>query len=282
MTLATAPMQPSFADVDAAGNAARFVDYLDNVRKAQGIKLIDDTIANLVASRRPELIVEIGCGTGDLLKTLVAASPRTAGIGIEKSDEFAQEARRRHWADDRVGFVTHDLMTAPPDEALFAAGCRLGAADVVLLNRVVQHLGDPVRLLANARPLLRPGGIAVLSDVDWTQLSVSHPDRETTALVLAEHIQSIAFPNAGSELGRLLVEAGYGQPEQRLGVVHEVVGFAMADGLFRLSEAANRLIDKGIVGRPVADRWLRDCRSLDADGAFIARIPQSVVFARTN
>ena len=279
MSLSLAGSQPTFADVDSAGNAAQFVDYLDNVRAMAEIQRIDQTIQDIVAAERPGLIVEIGCGTGDLLGRLVDASTG-AGLGIEKSADLAAEAQRRHQTNPKLDFMVHDLMTDPVGGALSTGGYGPGSADVVLLNRVVQHLADPVRLLENARSLLRRNGLVVLSDVDWTQLSINHPDEATTARVLAEHVASVTTPRAGAVLGRLLGEAGFERPAEALRVVHRVGNFAVADGLFRLTDAAMRLVDTGAASADDIHRWLDGCRHLDRLGCFAATISQSIAVAR--
>jgi len=270
----------TFSDVDQSGNDDFFVDYLDTVRSAPSIRQIDEKILEIVAAQHPGLIVEIGCGTGDLLATLSAVSnPPARGVGVEKSAALTEEACRRHRARAHLDFIVHDFMEATESPQLAARGLALGTADALVLNRVVQHLPEPVKLLGNARPWLRPGGVAVISDVDWTQLSIRHENTALTGRILAEHVGYLANAKAGSVSGDLLAEAGFSEAKVSLAVTHEISEFGLANKLFSLSFAVDRLVSKGELTAEAGSEWLLSCAQLEREGRFFASVFQSVVFA---
>lgn len=94
-------------------------------------------------------VLELGCSSGYLAKPL-----RERGntiVGVELDAEAAREAEQ--WCE-RV--IVGDLETAPlPLEP--------ASFDVLLCGDVIEHLRDPVAVLARLRPLLKPGGRLVLS-----------------------------------------------------------------------------------------------------------------------
>lgn len=275
MTLVQAPSH-GFADVDqAASDASRFVNYLDGVRAVSSIGQIDQTLAGIVARMGARRIVEIGCGTGDLLVTLTnACTPPAEGLGVEKSAGLAQEATVRHRHADNLRFLVHDFNEADGCHALDGIGYCPGSVDAIVLNRVVQHLETPEVLLGNARSLLRQGGIVVISDVDWHTLRLNHPDDPTTKQVVNDHINSIINPSAGTTSADLLRAIGLANVQVELKLVHRIPEFAMADQVFVLSAAAARLVDLGQLSQETADEWIRAARN---QRDFVAEVTQTIV-----
>lgn len=275
MTLVSAPSH-GFADVDqAASEASRFVNYLDGVRALSSIGRIDDALSGIVERMGARRIVEIGCGTGDLLVKLAnACVPPAQGLGVEKSAGLAQEAAARHGHAGNLQFVVHDFNAAAGGEELAEAGYAPGSVDAIILNRVVQHLRTPEVLLGNALPLLRPGGVVVISDVDWHTLTLRHPDRPVTDLVIGDHARSIINSAAGSTSAALLGAIGLVEVRTELKLTHHVHGFAMADQLFVLNSAVTRLVDSGRLARDAAHAWLETARN---QSDFVAELTQTIV-----
>ncbi len=89
-------------------------------------------------------LLDIGCGPGFFLKT--AKDRGWQAKGIEPSRQAAGHARDLG-LDITEGFFGPD--TAPS----------LGRFDAVHLNNVLEHLPDPIGLVALARDLLDPGGL---------------------------------------------------------------------------------------------------------------------------
>ncbi len=92
---------------------------------------------------RPGRVLDIGCGNGELLGTLIRLG--WEGFGIESDGKAAQFAREQH---DVVVFEGH-LTPETLDGREF---------DLVVLSHVIEHSSDPGRLLSECRRVLRPGG----------------------------------------------------------------------------------------------------------------------------
>jgi len=92
---------------------------------------------------RPLRLLEIGCGTGNMLVSLAEFGEV---VGMEANDALLTVARAAG-LDARKGTLPDDLVVAP------------GWADVVLLLDVVEHLDDDLAGLRAARRALRDGGL---------------------------------------------------------------------------------------------------------------------------
>jgi SAM-dependent methyltransferase len=111
----------------------------------------------LPGSRRR--ILDVGCGPGYFLKAAKERGWRTTGI--EPSRQASAHARELG-IDVTEGFFNDE--TAPT----------LGRFDVVHFNNVLEHVPNPIRIVARARDLLDAGGIICLNvPNDFTPFQMS-------------------------------------------------------------------------------------------------------------
>jgi 2-polyprenyl-3-methyl-5-hydroxy-6-metoxy-1,4-benzoquinol methylase len=92
-------------------------------------------------------LLEVGCGNGRQLERLAQAGWKVEGLDF---DERAVQTARKLGLDVKTG----DLESARYPDAHF---------DAVILSHVIEHVPDPVGLLAECRRVLRPGGQLVLA-----------------------------------------------------------------------------------------------------------------------
>ncbi|MGE9807699.1 MULTISPECIES: class I SAM-dependent methyltransferase [unclassified Janibacter] len=109
-------------------------------------------IIEIVTSRRPESLLDIGCGRGFLLERLADAG-LTGLAGMDVYDDVASD----RFAYER-GDVTRRL---PFGDASF---------ECVVAGEIIEHVPDPDSFLREIRRVLRPGGTLVISTpnmVSW-------------------------------------------------------------------------------------------------------------------
>jgi SAM-dependent methyltransferase len=98
----------------------------------------------------PAVIVDLGCGDGSALAVAAERNPAHRFVGIDWSGDALRQARTLGLTAVRAG-VAADLPVAD------------GAADVVIMSELIEHLVDPDGAVAEARRVLRPGGSLLLS-----------------------------------------------------------------------------------------------------------------------
>ena len=105
-------------------------------------------------TERPELVVDLGSGTG--LSTRAWAERADEVIGVEASPEMREQAEAATSAEN-VRFVqAYAQATGLPD----------GTADIVTCSQAL-HWMEPEPTFAEAARILRPGGVFAAYDYDW-------------------------------------------------------------------------------------------------------------------
>lgn len=88
-------------------------------------------------------LLDLGCGNGAFLLRARSAGWETVGVDL---DPKAVQAARKHGLDVRLGGV----------EVLDPAA---GQFDIITMSHVIEHVHDPLAVLASCARLLRPGGL---------------------------------------------------------------------------------------------------------------------------
>ena len=123
----------------------RFASHLDDIRRR----------LNALLGKGGVRILEVGCGQGAMLESLVRTSDATIqAVGLDPA-----------WRP----------RTLPPAISIEAiqldgsTAARLGQFDLIYARHVIEHVQKPVEFLAAMKPLLTPGGSVCIETptVDW-------------------------------------------------------------------------------------------------------------------
>ncbi|MFC0531136.1 methyltransferase domain-containing protein [Phytohabitans kaempferiae] len=134
----------------------------ESVLRSHKWRTVENSAAYLLDHLAPGLaVLDVGCGPGTItadLARLVAPGRVTA---VDTSEAVLDEARRTAGLAN-VEFAVADVHALDfPD----------GSFDVVHAHQVLQHVGDPVRALAEMRRVCRPGGIVAARDSDYAAMT---------------------------------------------------------------------------------------------------------------
>jgi SAM-dependent methyltransferase len=99
----------------------------------------------------PAVILDVGCGDGAATAEAVRVSPGHRVLGLDWSPDSIGRA-------SRLGLTLVRATAEPPGLPV-----RSGAADVVIMSELIEHLVDTDAALDEAHRVLKPGGTLLLS-----------------------------------------------------------------------------------------------------------------------
>lgn len=101
--------------------------------------------------------LDVGCGTGALLQTILECAAPAAVVGVDRSEGFVANARRRV-GDPRARFQIGDARALPVASAAF---------DAVVSGLALNFASEPPRMLAEMARAARAGGTVALYVWDY-------------------------------------------------------------------------------------------------------------------
>ena len=195
----------------------RFQAVIDDVARELTPANIDD-----ILSFAPELtkkltegisVLDIGCGSGQLVVELARRFPRSTFTGIDISPEAIRRARKAQLRSNA------DNVTFEPGNALQAA--RLGSFELVLACSVIRDGENPAAMLTAIEEALVPGGWLLIQEARVPDPQMIAQNRVPAAFLLAQscilgisHSLALGGDGMGSSLDNtrlrhMLQQAGF-------------------------------------------------------------------------
>jgi ubiquinone/menaquinone biosynthesis C-methylase UbiE len=253
-----------FPAVDDAGDADRYVQYLDaqaatpfwRAAKRASIEALELPGGGATA-------LDVGCGTGEEVR--VMAPMAGAAVGVDASRFFVEEARRRTGLEYDARFEQARAEELPFEDESF---------DAVRTERTLQHVDDLGSAIGEMWRVAKPGAGVVALEPDWDTLVFDAGPLASTRAVTRAWADSIRNPVAGRQTARRLRKLGAldVRAEPRTAAITEL---AFAEEQYGLTELAERTLN------PAAARaWLGTLAQRDAEGAFLAAATYFLVSCR--
>ncbi|WP_030244821.1 methyltransferase domain-containing protein [Streptomyces sp. NRRL S-350] len=247
----------------------RLTAALDVQAANAGVRRLRAWAHDRLAARPGERALDVGSGTGSETRVLAAAvAPGGTATGLEPNAGLRAVAERRAAeAGSPARFLDGDALALPLPDA---------DADVVWCERVLQHLTDPARAVAEIARVLRPGGRVALLDTDWATF-VLHPAAPEIRPALAAVTQATAAtPDAGRRLAGWLADAGLAVDELGSDVLLHDPRTVSEPIVRGLGAAALR---RGLLTEEQCDRLYADLEAAAGRGAFHLSVTMFAVIA---
>ncbi len=247
--------------------------YLSEANQLSGVQKYKSRTFDILAVKKGDYILDVGCGTGDdarLLAKRVGRGGKVVGVDINQS--LIDCARKQteslnlplefHQAD------VYDLTSL--DDNKFD-GCRA--------DRTLQHLKYPHIALAQMIRTLRPGGRIVVSEPDWGTLVVDSPDdRALTRQILNYWADTRNSGWVGRQLPALFQKGGLTKIEvQAISISGVVRKYNWELDFIALVKSAQGARDDGLISDVEADNWLNNLKETEQAGCFFAHLGGFVV-----
>jgi arsenite methyltransferase len=177
------------------------VRALERVYQSRDIVWRRGLARGALAAQPGERILDIGCGPGFYVTELLEeVGPEGSVVGIDSSPDMLAVARHRAEGKGQTDFHEADAVALPVGDAEF---------DAALSVQVFEYVTDVEAALAEVLRVLRPGGRAVLWDIDWKTLSIRTADEERMRRVLDAWDEHLADPALPRTLAPRMRAAGF-------------------------------------------------------------------------
>jgi ubiquinone/menaquinone biosynthesis C-methylase UbiE len=250
-------------DADAQTNVDEMAKSLEARGRTPAQARLRRRFLRFVPVRPGARVLEVGCGTGVVVRDLAALVGRRGEVvGVDASRQLLERARALCRETARQARIT--LRVADGASLPFATN----RFDLALAITVVLHVADPLRVAREMVRVTRPGGRVGLQDQDFGVVAVTHPDRELTERIMrgvAERVYE--EPHSGRRLPGLLRAAGL-VDVRLLTDVYQDTTLEPWTKTF-LERRAERAVRFGIVDVPTAEHWLDAFTEVVAADAFV-------------
>jgi 2-polyprenyl-3-methyl-5-hydroxy-6-metoxy-1,4-benzoquinol methylase len=162
------------------------VEHYDYRKNRMGKERFEYSVARLGLDQSRATILDLGCGAGWFLSYLKERGVKARGLEVNPMAVRFCESRGLDVSDSRLG-----------DEAD-------GTYDVITMFDVLEHLDDPIEVLATARNKLKPGGFVVGYTPNIHSIAYELMGSKQNTLLPFEHVGFFSprsFAHLASETG---------------------------------------------------------------------------------
>jgi arsenite methyltransferase len=158
-----------------------------------------------LAAQPGERILDVGCGLGFYLTEVAGeVGPNGAVSGVDRSEQMLAFAKEKIADLPNAAVLLGEATDLPVPDASF---------DAAISVQVLEYVSELDVALAELRRALRPGGRAVIWDVDWHGLAWHSEDPGRMREALAAWDAHLAHPALPRTLTSSLRMAGFEEPE---------------------------------------------------------------------
>jgi len=250
-----------FSTVDEAEDQTVYVNCLNYIDAIPYFEDVKTKTYELLKLEDADAVLEIGCGIGNDVYRMAALIPKTSIVtGIDRSAFMIEKARSNPMFEQckKIEFNVTDGRALPFEIHSFDR-CRI--------DRTLQHIGNPQKVVDEVHRVLKPGGIFVVYDNDWSSFSLSLTDKRLSRIV--ENYWCDAFVNGriGCHLKVYFVKAGF--DDIHLYPTTLVLDdFEIADQIYDIKKTVKSALLDGLLTSEEAENILKVCDAQTEEGGF--------------
>jgi SAM-dependent methyltransferase len=259
---------PGFRAVDAGGDPAPYVEYLQTATGVAGIAAGKRARDRLLGLGAGSSVLDVGCGLGDdarRVAELVGAAGRV--VGVDASAALIGRAAQR---PSPVEWIVGDAHRLPFGDRTF---------DAVRTERTLQHVSQPTDVIAEMVRVTTPGGVVLACEPDWGTAGVGCMPWPVADALRTAGETVIRHPRIGRALAGMFVDAGVRDVQVSAEAV-VVRDFALFSATTDLPAIGRQAVDDGLVGRTALDDAVAAAEREAASGRFVAFLTLVTVVGR--
>jgi arsenite methyltransferase len=238
-------------------NTAR---QLESVYRSRDILRRRRLVREALGATAGERILDVGCGPGFYSAELLdEVGPEGSLVAVDGSPQMLAMAAQRCAGHENVDFREGDATALPVEDGDF---------DRALCVQVLEYVPDVAAALAQILRALRPGGRAVVWDVDWTTVSWHSAEPARMERALRAWDEHLTHPSLPQTLATGMRSAGFAdvQMEGHSFATTELSEETYIGGALPLIE--DFIAGRDSMGADDAAAWAAEQRELAARGEF--------------
>lgn len=130
----------------------RIAENYNNTFDGRFTRLFKDELVSRVILNQNDAVLDVGCGTGELLDRLYHKCP-IKGVGVDISDEMIKAAKLQY---NKFDFIVSSCAPLPFDDNSF---------DVLTVSASFHHFPEPREFAKEANRVLKHGGEIYIAEV---------------------------------------------------------------------------------------------------------------------
>lgn len=229
------------SDVDASDEPTAHVEYLTDAAELLRERRLDSY--RMLDLQEGHRFLDVGCGAGEVVEDVAGTVGSSGAVsGIDMAQTMVDASQSRLTAAGVVADLRKaDAHALPFEERSF---------DRVRCERVLQHVENPAKVVAEIFRVLAPGGMALLIDANHEQVDVATDDPDTWRAARQRSTGRVRHQRAGLHLAEWMEAAGFSD------LVVTAAALILAWPNFRsvvlIDDGAERAIARSELDR---DRW---------------------------
>jgi ubiquinone/menaquinone biosynthesis C-methylase UbiE len=266
------PQSSGLHSVDQSVDAATRFQFLGAEGAKPAMQHAKQRSFDLLEVREGGHYLDIGCGTGDDVRTLAAqVGPKGLIVGIDIDPKMVEEAEKRSAGQGLpVEFRTGSVYELPFADASF---------DGARADRTFLHLAEPEKALSEIVRVLKPGGRLAVQDRDIGTRTIDAPDRAVTRKITDFWCDTFLGGWIGRKLPRLFEQAGLVDTTiESVTVIDR--DFEAFNLQYDLRRVVQRATEAGAVGEAEGRAWLAAMEGQAKQGYFLSTVTSFIIGGR--
>lgn len=265
-------LSSGFSDIDHSNDPSFFSSCLATLNSLPYFQDYKRKGLDLMGVRKGSRVLEVGCGLGFDTMALARIVGSTGWVvAVDSSQAMLELARSR--SEDLglpVEFVLGDASRLDYDDGCF---------DCTRVDRTLQHIPEPERVLKEMARVTRSGGRIVAYEPDWGTFTIGSRDRQVTRKILDHWCDNFR----SGWIGRYLYGHFRAMGLEEVQVYPStlvITDLNLAEKVFDLSRNAENATGSGLLSRSEANGWLKELREDNHGGRFFCSYTGFMAYGR--
>jgi len=250
-----------FAAVDETEDQTVYMNCLNYIDAIPYFNEVKTKTYELLKLKEANAVLEIGCGTGnDVYRMASYVSAESTVTGIDRSAFMIEKAQTNQMFEysKNIDFKVADGRVLPYESFSFDR-CRI--------DRTLQHIENPKKVVNEVYRVLESGGIFVAYDNDWNSFSLSLADKRLSRIIENYWCDALVNGRIGCHLKSYFSASGFKDITLYPSTL-VLDDFEVADNIYDIEKTVNNALLDGLLTSLEAENIIKECYHQTEEGGF--------------